>query len=138
MMFARHVQGHSVPMPLMLIILLDLFLAPLETRGQGSYVEARVLSVSGSVQLISISRPGVFALTPKYKLEPDNEIVTGGNGRVVISLTDGSQVIVLPKSRVRLKNFRTANSARELLDIIVGRVCKDPSFRRHSKSLSTQ
>jgi FecR protein len=122
MMFARHVQGHSVPMPLMLIILLDLFLAPLETRGQGSYVEAHVLSVSGSVQLISISRPGVFALTPKYKLEPDNEIVTGGNGRVVISLTDGSHVIVLPKSRVRLKNFRTANSARELLDIIVGRV----------------
>ncbi|MCI0391021.1 MAG: FecR family protein [Acidobacteria bacterium] len=121
-MLIPYAHSRSAFMPLTLVILFCSFLAPVDTRAQAAYIEASVLTVYGDVQLISSSRPGVFALAPKHKLEPGNEIVTGGNGRVVIDLTDGSQVIVLPKSRVRLKEFRSANSVRELLYIIVGRV----------------
>jgi len=85
-------------------------------------VEARILSSSGKVDLINSSVSGRFSFVPKYKLEPGTEIVTGDNGRVVISLTDGSQVIIQPKSRVKFQDFRSANSVRELLQIIVGRV----------------
>jgi len=109
-------------MPLTLIIILSSFLGSFDAWAQAIYLEAHVLTKSGHVQLLSSSHQGTFSLAPKYRLEPGNEIVTGDNGRVVISLTDGSQVIVLPNSHVRLKDFRSANSVRELLDILVGRV----------------
>jgi hypothetical protein len=121
-MFDYKRQTCSVLMPISLVIILCSFLEALDTRAQARYVEARVLTLSGNVQLFSSSHSGNITPVPKYRLEPGDEIVTGDNGRVVILLTDGSQVIVFPKSRVKLKEFRSANSARELLDILVGRV----------------
>src|SRR5262245_20622567 len=121
-MFNHNRHSRSALMPLSLIIILSSFLGSLDAWAQANYVEAHVLTKSGNVQLISSSHPGIFSLAPKYRFEPGDEIVTGDNGRVVISLTDGSQVIVLPNSHVRLKEFRTANSVRELLNILVGRV----------------
>jgi hypothetical protein len=55
-------------------------------------------------------------------LVPGNIIETGRNGRVVISLSDGGQITVLPNSKVILKDFLVAHSARELLEILMGRV----------------
>src|SRR5215510_9313099 len=115
-------QSSSLLMPISLVLFFCSFLASLDTRAQARFVEASILSSSGKVDLINGSVSGRFSLVPKYKLEPGTEIVTGDNGRVVISLTDGSQVIILPKSRVKFQDFRSANSVRELLHIIVGRV----------------
>jgi len=117
-MFNYNRYSHSILLPVSLIIIFG----SVDTHAQATYVEALVLTRSGDVKLISRSQPGVFTIAPKYRLEPGNEIVTGGTGRVVISLTDGSQFIIQPNSRVRLKEFRSANSARELLEILVGRV----------------
>ncbi len=117
-MFNYNRHSRSVLLPLSLIIIFG----SVDIQAQATYVEAHVLTKSGDVQIISRSHPGVFSLRPKYSLEPGNEIITSNNGRVVISLSDGSQVIVLPNSRVRLKEFRSANSVRELLEILVGRV----------------
>ncbi len=39
-----------------------------------------------------------------------------------MSLSDGSLVVVLPGSRVTLRDYRTASTARELFDILIGRV----------------
>src|SRR5262245_11983471 len=115
-------QSSSLLMPISLVLFFCSFLASLDTRAQARYVEASILSSSGKVDLINSSASGRFSFVPKYKLEPGTEIVTGDNGRLVISLTDGSQVIILPKSRVKFQDFRSANSVRELLHIIVGRV----------------
>jgi FecR protein len=85
-------------------------------------IQARVRYVTGVAQLIDKTRPGVFTIKRKDQLEPGNIIETGYNGRVVISLSDGSQITVLPNSKVILKDYPAASSARELLDILVGRV----------------
>jgi FecR protein len=85
-------------------------------------VHARVRSVTGIVQLSDKTRPGVFPIKRKDRLEPWSTIETGYNGRVVIWLGDGSQITVLPNSKVVLKDYTTAHSARELLDILIGRV----------------
>ncbi len=92
----------------------------ISARAQGDYVRARVESVTGFA-LISVGSKSV-ALRRKDQVEPGNVIETGHNSRVVLSLSDGSQITVLPNSKVVLKNFLAASSARELLEIIVGRV----------------
>src|SRR6202011_604614 len=55
-------------------------------------------------------------------LAPGEEIDTRGGGHATIELTDGSLVVVRPGSRIVLKDFRTANSLRELFDILLGQV----------------
>lgn len=55
-------------------------------------------------------------------LAPGDEIDTTGGGRVVIDLTDGSQVVILPGSRVTVLDYRNASSLRELLQITLGRI----------------
>jgi FecR protein len=121
-MLKHNRNDRYVLVPPSLVVLLFSIFGALDLRAQGIYVEANVIKKTGSARLISKSRPGNYAFAPKYKLEPGNEIITEDNGRVEISLTDGSQVIVLPSSHVRLNEFRYVNSARELLDILVGRV----------------
>ncbi len=49
-------------------------------------------------------------------------IDTTGGGRVVISVSDGSQIIIYPSSRIRIGDFSTAASLRELIEIALGRV----------------
>jgi hypothetical protein len=83
--------------------------------------EARVSSVSGPVFLSKSSRP-LQALGRGDTLSPGDEIDTRGGGRITIVLTDGSLVVVLPDSRLILKDYRSANTLRELFDILVGSV----------------
>ncbi len=92
------------------------------TQAQSGLVEAHVTSVRGDVQLLSSARPGAFVIRRNDSVSPGDEIVTGSNGRAVISLSDGSVITVLPNSRVKLKDFRSAHSMRELLEITIGRV----------------
>jgi hypothetical protein len=63
----------------------------------------------------------MFALKAGDTLAPGDEIETR-SGSLVIELSDGSLVLVQPRSRVVLQDYRTANSLRELLKIIIGRV----------------
>ena len=113
-------QSHPIPLRLTLVTLLFL-LAAIGAQAQGGFVRARVRSFKGVARISAT--PGVFAPKINQPLEPGDKIETGPNGRVVISLNDGgSQITVLPNSNVVLKNFRDAQSPRELLEIIVGRV----------------
>lgn len=88
---------------------------------QNSVVEARVTSVSGKATLSGNGRNSV-RLTRGAVLSPGDEINTTGGGRVVIDLSDGSQVVVLPGSRVVFGDYRNAGSLRELLQITLGRI----------------
>jgi FecR protein len=114
-------QGYPIQLRLTLVMSLFLLTA-IGAQAQSGFVRARVRSVTG-IALIRVS-PQSGAAAPKRNdpLEPGNIIETGQNSRVVISLSDGGQITVLPDSKVVLKNFRVAPSARELLDIKVGRV----------------
>src|SRR5262245_3472891 len=62
------------------------------------------------------------ALRQGATLQPGDMIDTRGRGRVVIALSDGSQVVIFPGSRVQLKNFQAGGSWRDLLMVTVGRV----------------
>ncbi len=88
---------------------------------QTAPVEARVSSVSGSV-LVSGNARLLQVLGRGDALSPGDEIDTRGGGRITISLTDGSLVVVLPGARLILKDYRSASTLRELFDIIVGSV----------------
>jgi hypothetical protein len=99
--------------------LLCLLVTHIELRAQGSFLEARVNTVAGDAQLLRNAR---VPIRRNISLIPGDVILTGVNGRVVISLNDGSQITVLPNSRVMLKNYRAANSVPELLEITIGRV----------------
>jgi hypothetical protein len=115
------VQDHPIPLRLTLVISLFLLLAP-EARAQGNFVRAQVRSVTGIARMYISPQSVAFPLKRNDRLEPGNIIETDLNGRVVISFTDGGQITVLPNSKVVLKNFLVAHSAREMLDIMVGRV----------------
>ena len=90
-------------------------------RAQVTPVEARIASVSGSV-LLSTGAQAHTAAKRGDVLFPGEEIDTRGGGRLTIELTDGSLVVVRPGSRVLLKDFRTANTLRELFEVLLGRV----------------
>ncbi len=62
---------------------------------QNSAVEARVTSVGGGATISGNGRTSA-KLRRGATLAPGDEIDTTGDGRVVIDLTDGSQVVVLP------------------------------------------
>jgi len=55
-------------------------------------------------------------------LNPGDQVDTRGGGRVVIDLSDGSMVVVEPQSLIVIKDFRQAESLRELFEILVGKV----------------
>ena len=111
------------PILLRLTLVISLFLlTALEARSQNNVVQAQVRSVTGVARIYISHQSGALALRRNYLPEPGNIIETGLNGRVVISLSDGGMITVLPNSRVVLNNFLVAHSARELLDIMVGRV----------------
>ncbi len=94
---------------------------PFAVYAQNAAVEARVTSVGGRA-LISGNGRNNARLTRGATLAPGDEIDTTGGGRVVIDLTDGSQVVVLPGSRVTVLDYRNASSLRELLQITLGRI----------------
>ena len=83
--------------------------------------EARVTSVSGRAAISGNGRSNA-RLARGTVLAPGDEVNTTGGGRVVIDLSDGSQVVVLSGSRVVIGNYRNAASLRELLQITLGRI----------------
>lgn len=84
-------------------------------------VEARVASVDGRVTRQGSSRPAEV-LKRGEVLAPRDEIDTRGGGRLVIELSDGSLVTILPGSRIVFGDYRFAGSLRELFEITAGRV----------------
>ena len=95
---------------------------PLTARAQNAGVEARVTSVSGKAEISGNGRANAVKLLRGTVLNSGDEIDTTGGGRVVIDLTDGSQVVVLPDSRVVIGSFQNASSLKELLQITLGRI----------------
>ena len=65
---------------------------------------------------------GAFPLTQGFLLNPGDRVDTRNGGRVVIDLSDGSMVVVEPQSTVVFKDFRQAQSLRELFEITLGKV----------------
>jgi FecR protein len=88
---------------------------------QNPTIEARVTSVSGAATISGNGRNSV-RLVRGTTLAPGDEIETGNGGRVVIDLTDGSQVVVLPNSRIVIGSFQNAATLKELLQITLGRI----------------
>jgi hypothetical protein len=93
----------------------------MSARAQVTPVEARVASVSGAA-LVSNGGQAPTAAQRGDVLFPGEEIDTRGGGHLTIELTDGSLVLVRPGSRVLLKDFRAANTLRELFEVLLGRV----------------
>ncbi len=84
-------------------------------------IEACVTSISGRAAISGNGRSNA-RLARGVVLAPGDEVNTTGGGRVVIDLSDGSQVVVLPGSRVVIGDYRNAASLRELLQITLGRI----------------
>jgi hypothetical protein len=95
--------------------------APLARAQVTTPVEARIASVSGTT-LLSSSAQAPTAAKRGDVLFPGEEIDTRGGGHLTIELTDGSMVVVRPGSRLLLKDFRAANTLRELFEVLLGRV----------------
>ena len=88
---------------------------------QTATVEARVTSVRGAATISGNGRSGV-RLNRGTTLASGDEITTGRGASVVIDLTDGSQVVILPNSRVVIGSYKNAANLRELLQITLGRI----------------
>ena len=107
---------------LMLLASANVFLATTAVvRAQSGPVEARVTSVTGFATISGNGR-GTLRLQGGVVLVPGDEIDTRAGGRVVIDISDGSQVVVLPGSRVIIADYANATSLRDLLQIVVGRI----------------
>jgi FecR-like protein len=90
-------------------------------HAQVTPVEARIANVNGTALLSSAVQAPTAAKRGDV-LFPGEEIDTRGGGNLTIELTDGSLVVVRPGSRVLLKDFRAANTLRELFEVLLGRV----------------
>ncbi len=90
-------------------------------HAQVTPVEARIASVSGTA-LLSTGAQTPTAAKRGDVLTPGEEIDTRGGGHLTIELSDGSLVMVRPGSRILLKDFRAANTLRELFEVLLGRV----------------
>jgi hypothetical protein len=93
-------------------------LATVPAFAQSGPVVARAASIAGRPLLsnAALSVP----LTPGYILNPGDRVDTRGGARVVIDLSDGSMVVVQPESVIVLKDYRQAESLRELFEIVLG------------------
>ncbi len=112
--------GSSLAFPALLCLVL-LEAAVVCAPAQEVAGEARAASVSGHVLVSSGAAPAA-AIATGALLSPGDRIDTRGGGQLVISLSDGSMVIVQPESVVVIKDYRAAASLRELFEITLGRV----------------
>jgi FecR-like protein len=105
----------------LLLVALALTCTAQMASAQVTLVEARIASIGGTVLLSNGPQTPIPAKRGDV-LTLGEEIDTRGGGHATIELTDGSLVVVRPGSRIVLKDFRTANSLRELFDILLGQV----------------
>jgi hypothetical protein len=89
---------------------------------QTSPLVARTASVTGAAAVITSNSGSSLGLSAGFLLNPGDRVDTRAGGRVVIDLSDGSMVVVEPQSVIVLKDFRQADSLRELFDIMLGKV----------------
>lgn len=113
-------MGRTTAAAVTVLAILALFARQLPA--QTGPVIARAASVTGAATLVSASSSGSFALSAGFLLNPGDRVDTRGGGRVVIDLTDGSMVVVEPQSVIVIKDFRQADSLRELFEILIGKV----------------
>lgn len=92
-----------------------------ETLAQNSDVTARVTSVKGSATY-SFEKIKNRSLKKGRSLGEGYEVRTGRNSRVVVSLSDGSQIVILSNTRLVFGDFEKASSLRELLRVSLGKV----------------
>ncbi len=83
-------------------------------------VVARASGVTGRVLLAPANRSAAFTLASGFILNPGDQVDTRGGGRLVIDLSDGSVIVVQPETVLTIKDFRAAESLRELFQITVG------------------
>jgi hypothetical protein len=77
---------------------------------------------TGAIYYSQIQGPSSSSpLTKGTNLKMGDVIETVG-GRVVLALSDGSQVIIYERSRVELRDFRPGHTPAELLEVFVGRI----------------
>jgi hypothetical protein len=95
-------------------------LSPLSA--QTGPVVARAASVTGPALVYSGHAASAFALSAGFLLNPGDQVDTRAGGRVVIDLSDGSMLVVEPQSLIVIKDFRQAESLRELFEILAGKV----------------
>jgi hypothetical protein len=102
------------------LVAVAVFAAPVHLAAQTTPIVARAASVTGAAQVSGTG--GSFILSAGFQLNPGDRVDTRAGGRVVIDLSDGSMVVVEPQSIVVLKDFRQAESLRELFEITLGKV----------------
>lgn len=83
-------------------------------------IDAIILRMSGEVKVIEAGIE--IAPKPKMKLLPGYIISTSNNGRLDISLSDGSRINVFPGTTIKLNQFRYLTSPRDLLSVVSGRI----------------
>lgn len=108
-----------------LIVLLALSIA---VYGQ-DLSTARILVIEGKVDVrrrldgktpaLPTAVPVSILIKPQDLLFPEDIIITGRNGRLVLALADGSQIIIAPKSTVKVENL--TDSPRNLINVIKGK-----------------
>ena len=94
--------------------------AAVELSAFAQSVEARIANVNGKAT--RTSRSAQFPAKRGDKLAPGDELDTQGGGRVTVELSDGSLITVQPGSHIIFKDYRTASSLRELIQVFIGRV----------------
>jgi len=100
-------------------------------------VVARAASVTGTAMVFTGSAGNSFGLSAGLVLNPGDRVDTRSGGRVVIDISDGSMVVVEPQSVVVLKDYRQAESLRELFEILLGKVrVKINHFGGHNNTRS--
>jgi hypothetical protein len=86
-------------------------------------VSARVLFIEGQVEIRRQSGDQPVAMkiafTVEERLKPGDTIVTGGNGRLALGLSDGSQAVIAPKTTVVIQDL--SRSPRTLFNVIKGK-----------------
>jgi FecR protein len=98
-------------------------LAILTIPAPGQIPQARIFSVNNTVMLLRGvgGNPSPVILKAGDLLQL-GDIIDTGKGTVVIAMNDGSLVTIFPNSRVLLKDFSSAGSWRDLLEVLVGRI----------------
>ncbi len=116
----HHQSQTSTWLPTVFSALVIFFSSALFAQARSAQTEARIAGFSGKLRLRRNALPLLFRKGDR--LLPNDEIDTTGGGSLRISFSDGSLVIIAPGSIAVLKDFRQANSLRELLDLALGRV----------------
>lgn len=68
--------------------------------------QARLIAVSGPVEVLSKGATAALAPTPGQKLFSGDKVTTGVGGSATLELLDGSRLLVEPNSQLRMDNLK--------------------------------